>query len=299
MKHWQSCEGAETTVITDHQPLKWLFALKSPTGRLARWALFLQSYNLRVEYTPGKQNVIADTLSRPPCASDICYESCECNAIEVDIPTKGSAEYRDAQLNDEDLNKIMTSFETNDENVFRHTNRGYIMVDGILYRYCSEQDSENGQLVVPVSLRKDILYKYHNDAISGHYGIDKTRAKITPLFYWPGIRTDIMNYVKSCDECKKYKPSNMKPAGLLQTISSNQRFEIIAVDLFGPLPRTIDGCQWILIVEDVCSRWVEIFALKEGSSENCALTLLNDVTAFRGESIQIMEHSLYLHLCKN
>lgn len=70
-------EGAETTVITDHQPLKWLFALKSPTGRLARWALFLQSYNLRVQYTPGKQNVIADTSSPPPCSPDICYESYE------------------------------------------------------------------------------------------------------------------------------------------------------------------------------------------------------------------------------
>ena len=41
-------EGAEVTVLIDHQPLRWLLNLKSPTGRLARWALLLQSYNLNL-----------------------------------------------------------------------------------------------------------------------------------------------------------------------------------------------------------------------------------------------------------
>lgn len=58
--------GADVKVITYHQPLKWLFTLKSSTGRLARWSLLLQSYNLTFSYTRGKQNIIADTLSRPP-----------------------------------------------------------------------------------------------------------------------------------------------------------------------------------------------------------------------------------------
>lgn len=270
-------EGSEVSILTDHQPLKWLFSLKSPTGRLARWSLLLQSYNFTINYTPGRQNVIADTLSRPPCSHEVCIESCECNAIDIDLPRKGLEDFRQAQLEDDDLRQIITSFEKDDENVLRHTNRGYMMLDGVLYRYCCEQDSENGQLVLPKSLRDEILYKYHKDAISGHYGKDKTTSRITALFYWPGIRNDIGNYVKSCEECKRYKPSNMKPSGLLQTISTNKRFEIIAVDLFGPLPRTIEGYQWILIVEDICSRWVELFALKDATAENCAITLLNEV----------------------
>lgn len=69
----------------------------------------------------------------------------------------------------------------------------------------------------------------------------------------------------------------MKPAGLLQTVCSNRRFEIVAVDLFGPLPTTPQGNQWILIVEDLCSRWTELFPLKIASAQNCALTLLNEV----------------------
>ena len=61
-------------------------------------------------------------------------------------------------------------------------------------------------------------------------GIEKTISRITPHFYWTGIRSDIRNYVKSCIECKKYKPTNLKPMGLIQTISCNERFEVTAVD---------------------------------------------------------------------
>ncbi|GFV09033.1 retrovirus-related Pol polyprotein from transposon 17.6 [Trichonephila clavipes] len=41
-------DGANITVAYDHQPLRWLMKLKSPTGRLARWALQLQSFNLNM-----------------------------------------------------------------------------------------------------------------------------------------------------------------------------------------------------------------------------------------------------------
>lgn len=271
-------EGSEVLVLTDHQPLKWLFSIKSPTGRLARWALQLQMYNIQFGYTPGRQNIVADTLSRPPCSLEAHNDlRCECFSIHIDFPRKGAEEFRRAQLEDPDIKTIIDSFENNDENILRHTNRGYLMLDGVLYRFCSEEDTENGQLVVPKSMRSLILFKYHDEPTAGHYGIDRTINRITPNYYWPKMRAEITDYVKSCIECKRYKPSNMKPSGLLQTVSSKRRFEIIAIDLFGPLPRTPQGNQWILIVEDLCSRWTELFALAEASAENCATILLNEV----------------------
>lgn len=43
------------------------------------------------------------------------------------------------------------------------------------------------------------------------------------------------------------------------------------------MPITPRGNQWILIVEDLCSRWTELFHLREASAENCALLLLTEV----------------------
>ncbi|KAF8795432.1 Retrovirus-related Pol polyprotein like [Argiope bruennichi] len=68
-------EGAEIRVVSDHQPLKWLLSLKTPTGRLARWALQIQSFNLKFEYVPGKPNVMADMLSRPACNHVYCSQA--------------------------------------------------------------------------------------------------------------------------------------------------------------------------------------------------------------------------------
>ena len=49
---------------TDHEPLKYINTAKFANGRLMRWAMFLQSYNFRVETIKGSENVGADYLSR-------------------------------------------------------------------------------------------------------------------------------------------------------------------------------------------------------------------------------------------
>ncbi|GBM25140.1 Retrovirus-related Pol polyprotein from transposon 297 [Araneus ventricosus] len=69
-------EGADIIVASDHQPLKWLMTLSSPTGRLARWALQIQTYNLKIDYFPDKCNVVADMLSRPECSDKQTCEAC-------------------------------------------------------------------------------------------------------------------------------------------------------------------------------------------------------------------------------
>ncbi|GFX50390.1 retrovirus-related Pol polyprotein from transposon 17.6 [Trichonephila clavipes] len=99
-------EGTEITVASYHQPLKWLLNLKSPTGRLARWALEIQSFNLKVQYIPGKANVVADMLSRPVTQEEESF--CEENNITIaDMPTRSCKDMREAQLKDDNLKKII------------------------------------------------------------------------------------------------------------------------------------------------------------------------------------------------
>ncbi len=56
--------GRPFVVVTDHQALQSVLHSKDPKGRIARWLATLVQYNFRVEYRPGKQNVVADALSR-------------------------------------------------------------------------------------------------------------------------------------------------------------------------------------------------------------------------------------------
>lgn len=271
-------EGSSVVITTDHQALKWLMSIKSPTGRLARWALLLQPYNLKIDYIPGKTNIVADGLSRPPC-EDTDNSNNEICVVSVDLPRYSGAEIRQGQLTDPDLRKIIEALEKplKDEDAVYWSNKGYFISSGMLYRYIHDSNTDDGQLVIPKNEKATVLQHYHDEPSAGHYGVDKTFERISKRYYWQGMRKDIENYVKNCIKCQRYKPSNMKPAGLIQTTIMNQRFETLSFDLFGPLPQTLDKKTWIFIVEDVATRWVDLFALEHATAEACADVLLNEV----------------------
>ncbi|XP_018573667.1 protein NYNRIN-like [Anoplophora glabripennis] len=170
---------------------------------------------------------------------------------------------RQNQKNDPKLDKIIVALEGADQlNVSRWTESGYLMANGILYHWDSEHNSDEPQLVIPASLREDIR-NAHDSAKGGHYVIDRTIQEIATNYYFV--------------ECQHYKATNLKPAGLLQTPAPAQRLEVISVDLFGQLPITPQGNRWILIVEDIASKWVELFPLEIASAETCAKILINEI----------------------
>ena len=186
---------------------------------------------------------------------------------------------RESQLQDENLKKIIESFESlqKTEDFANWTDRGFLLNQGVLYRYVPESETEDAQLVIPFHEREQIMKKHHDDPMAGHYGEDGTYQRIAKRYYWTGMRRYISDYVKSCPECNRYKATNLKPAGLLRTPVQSQRFESLSIDLFGPLPRSDAGMQWIFIVEDCASRWVEIFPLPVATARACAITLIEEV----------------------
>ncbi|PIC13741.1 hypothetical protein B9Z55_027598 [Caenorhabditis nigoni] len=57
-------DGAKTLIITDHAPLKALLHRKDLIGRMGKYQIVLQDFDVQIEYRPGKDNVVCDTLSR-------------------------------------------------------------------------------------------------------------------------------------------------------------------------------------------------------------------------------------------
>ncbi|KAJ8720901.1 hypothetical protein PYW08_006366 [Mythimna loreyi] len=271
-------DGHEVIVRSDHQPLKWLLTIKSPSGRLVRWALKLQSFNITYQYTPGKANVVADTLSRPPCSrEDGTEEEHSLCHVVINLPSTSPADLRAAQAADTELYKIIQDLENPDElTSSRWLERGYVMSHGVLYRYDPDSDAEDAQLVVPSSMRDEILKEFHDSPTAGHQGVERTLHRLKEKYYFPGMRRYVTEYLKKCVDCLRYKPSNQKPVGLLQTPMLQQRGEVLAIDLFGPLPTGDQGERWIFLIEDVATRWVELFPLVDATAEACSRVLLEE-----------------------
>ncbi|KAF8778216.1 Retrovirus-related Pol polyprotein like [Argiope bruennichi] len=212
-----------------------------------------------------------------PTKKETPYEVC--NIAIADLPVRSAKDMYEAQLADENLKKIIDSFESTQktEDYANWSERGFLMNQGVLYRYLPDADSEEAQLVIPSSERDSIMEKHHDDPMAGHYGEEGTFQRIAKRYYWTGMRKYINDYVKNCPECNRYKANNQKPAGLLRTPVYSQRFEIISIDLFGPLPKTENGKQWIFIIEDCATRWVELFPLSQATASECAITLIEEI----------------------
>jgi hypothetical protein len=82
-------------------------------------------------------------------------------------------------------------------------------IDGLM-RY-------NNRICVPPNnnLRSLILNEAHRAVYMSHPGVTNMRADLKPLFFWKGMKADIVNYVVRCLECQQVKVEHRHPAGLL------------------------------------------------------------------------------------
>ena len=78
------------------------------------------------------------------------------------------------------------------------------MCDGVLYRKIRDEATKKTkwQLIVPVSLREEILKMVHDNPSAGHLGITRTIARVQNRFYWVGYTQYIENWCRRCDVCQ-------------------------------------------------------------------------------------------------
>ncbi len=112
--------------------------------------------------------------------------------------------------------------------------------DGILYRRFEVNSSSIYQVVVPSSMRRDVMIQAHSARTAGHLGQTKTLKKIQRSFYWLGYRSEVQRWVRQCEDCARRK-SPSKARAALKTSSVGAPLERIAIDIFGPLPRSRRG----------------------------------------------------------
>lgn len=218
-KEWRHfLQGAPhpVTILCDHRNLEYFTTTRSLNRRQARWYLFLSEFDFVLTYRPGKLNGKADSLSRrpdylPSGGEDDMQE----NMVQVIKPSQLMALNFVISEDDSFIDKIrqetkghhlLTTVASNDELELR---------DGLILK--------NGLVFVPTEeLRLYVMKSRHDGLQAGHFGINKTLELILRDFWWPKMKADIQNYVRSCD-CVRAKAPRHKPFGLLQALPIPKR----------------------------------------------------------------------------
>ena len=271
------------TVITDHAALKWLMNIKDPKSRLAKWALTLQAYDMKIVHRAGTANGNADALSRIKYGKTVCVITTRDLSNLTDLAQK-QREDGDLQMlidfiteeklpdDDRKARQIMLSsqnFEINDHNELEHIAKKRI--GG------SEQYEYIRHLVIPKSMRAEVLTACHDDQTGSHFGIDKTYQTIRDRYFWKGMFRDVENWIKSCTSCSTKKNPKVIGKAPLIPIPVDGPFDRVAVDVLGPLPPSTAGNRYIIVFSDYLTRWPEAFCCPNADAQTVAKLLYNEI----------------------
>ena len=243
LKEWRHyLHGRPFTVLTDHHSLQYLQTQPHLSSRQVRWSEFLSEFEFTIQYQKGKDNVVADALSRrqdhaAPPAPQLSHVS-----ASSALPSALLSSIQSAYQQDEACKAILAHPESH---------REYNVREGVIYR--------GEQVYVPSdqSIRTQLLAEAHDVPVSGHVGVTKTHDLLSRTYWWPGITRDVKRYVTTCLPCQANKPSNQAPIGLLQPLAiPARRWEQVSMDLITQLPRTASGHDAIVVFVDKLSKMV-------------------------------------------
>ena len=75
-------------------------------------------------------------------------------------------------------------------------------------------------------------------------------------FYWYGMHQDAIQYVSTCNVCKKVKKQSRKSKASLVNFAPSYVNERLHIDIYGPLSTSKEGNKYILTMADGFSRFV-------------------------------------------
>ena len=155
----------------------------------------------------------------------------------------------------------------------------YILRNGLLYHIgdiAAPYRRQVVQLVIPDTMKKYVMSAFHDHSLAGHLGRYKTYEKIKRRFFWINMYKDIKKYIKGCLICAKTKTLPPYDSGLLQPLLAKYPFQYVAIDIF-TMPESTKGYNYVLIMVDLFTRWMEIAPMRNKTSLEVADQIWNKI----------------------
>ncbi|KAL5796687.1 hypothetical protein ACOSQ2_001507 [Xanthoceras sorbifolium] len=267
--------GRKFTIVTDQQALRHLLQQKIVTPEQQKFMVKLLGFEYDIVYQPGKENKVADALSRKegsPMMWTVYEEESPGLAALSGAEWKIWDKIREAVKMDAKTQEICRKMENKDEGVERYKiNNGLVYYKSYLY--------------VPdvPGLRHEILAHFHESKEGGHSGWLRTYMKIKHFFYWEGLKSEVKKKVMECDTCQKVKYDSRRPMGLLQPLPIPERiWEDLTMDFVEGLPSS-RGFEAILVVVDRLSKGAHFIPLKHPfTASSVANSFIDNVVKLHG-----------------
>lgn len=243
-------EGRQFVAYTDHKPLTFCMPKASEpwSNRQQRQISYISEYTTDIRHLQGKDNLVADTLSRATI-----------NGVQLGI---NYADMAAAQQQDSEIQAYRTTNSSLQlEDVHFEAQGATLLCD---------VSTGRARPIIPASWRRKVFDLVHG---LSHPSVRATRKLIASKFVWSGLQRQVGIWTKQCIPCQSSKIHTHTKAPLEAFSIPQRRFDHIHVDLVGPLSPS-NGYTHLLTVVDRFTRWPEAIPLKDTTATSCAQALV-------------------------
>jgi hypothetical protein len=280
-------------VITDHAALRWLASIRDPTGRLARWSIYLQAYDFEILHRAGKLHCNADALSRPVLSS--ISNNTNDNGENINTISTVDNEIINLERND---NNFDNDDETIDSDPYENQHLMHYFKFGRHPSGASKNSikkttrllkkfkyigshlhylfKNNYVIYAKKEERELIIAQQHN---LGHFKAHQTYKKIITSYYWKNILNDIIKFISKCSIC--IRADTIRPihhTALATDVTGI--FDQCAIDLSFGYPTTVEGFKGILVIIEYLSGFIMIYPIKSKCADEISKNLINYISIF-------------------
>ena len=250
--------GYPVILYTDHSTIKYLANKPVTNGRITRWLILLQEFDITIKDRPGKENPVADFLSRIPKsieAATVEDQFLDEHLFAVAVQTPWYADVANYLA----VGKLPKHLTPNERKQIVQKSTRFSWVGGYLFH--TGADMEIRRCIREDEIY-DILKACHDGPCGGHFVERRTAHKVLQTgYYWPTIFKDMKKFVQACDSCQRAgRPGQAEEMSLRPQLVI-EPFERWALDFVGPISPSSNQRTYILVAIEYVTKWVEAEAL--------------------------------------